>query len=38
MKINKIQNAYIKNKPNYTYDLHDEDGNYVATGHLINAR
>lgn len=38
MKINKIQNAYIKNKPNYNYQINDEDGNYIASGHLLNSR
>jgi len=38
MKINKIKNAYIKNKPDYNYEITDEDGAYVAKGHLLNAK
>ncbi len=38
MKISKIKNAYINNKPNFNYEIHDVDGQLVAKGHLLNAK
>ena len=38
MKINKIKNAYIKNKPSYNYQIKDDQGNLIAKGHLMSAR
>lgn len=38
MKINKIQNAYIKNKPGFNYQILDQDGVLVAKGHLLSNR
>lgn len=38
MKLNTIKNAYIKNKPNYNYQIKDEDGILIAKGHLLSVR
>lgn len=38
MKVNKIKNAYIKNKPAYNYQITDQDGVLVAKGHLLSNR
>lgn len=38
MKINKIQNAYIKNKPGFNYQIKDQDDVLVAKGHLLSNR
>lgn len=38
MKLNTIKNAYIKNKPNYNYEILDDDGILVAKGHLLSNR
>ena len=38
MKLDKIQSAYIKNKPSYNYEIKDEDGILVAKGHLLSER
>lgn len=38
MKLNKIQSAYIKNKPSYNYELLDQDKVLVAKGHLLSAK
>lgn len=38
MKINKIQNAYIKNKPGFNYQILDQDGVLIAKGHLLSNR
>lgn len=38
MKLNTIKNAYIKNKPEYNYQIKDDEGILVAKGHLMNAR
>lgn len=38
MKIEKIKSAYIKNKPNYVYNITDQDNVTVATGHLLNTK
>lgn len=38
MNINKIKNAYIKNKPSYNYQIKDDQGNLIAKGHLMSAR
>lgn len=38
MKINQIRNGLIKNKPNYNFDICDDDHVVVAKGHLINSK
>lgn len=38
MKVTKIKNAYIKNKPAYNYQILDQDGVLVAKGHLLSNR
>lgn len=38
MNINKIKNAYIKNKPSYNYQIKDDQGNLIAKGHLLSMR
>lgn len=38
MNIKTIPNAFVHNKPNYNYDILDDEGTKVATGHLLNAR
>ncbi len=38
MKTSQIQNAFVKNKPNYNYQIYDQDNVLVAKGHLINSK
>lgn len=38
MKLDKIKNAYIKNLPNYNYQILTQDGELVANAHLMSNR